>query len=281
MGSRGGQQAAGTQTTYLPPEQQTNVDLLMKGARDFLASGGPQYYQGSTVAGVDPLQTQGRAQQVDYANNVGRQLAGDVVANDRFWLNPNNIFNPSNIPGFAEAQRGLTQNVTRNFTESIMPELTGTAAAGGALGSSRAGLTSALAATRTNEALAQQLAQMNMDAYSQGLQMNNAAAARAPQTMMVGAAPGAMLESVGAQNRADQQQQINADMDRWNYEQLRPLNVLQAFQQLTGTAGQYGGTVSSNQQQTATGSNPLQGVGAALALASLFMPRREPQGEAA
>lgn len=271
MGGRTSQLQNGTQTTYLPPEQQINVDMLLKGARDLYGSGGPKYYPGQMVAQATPDQAAARTGSIGYANGVGGQLAGDVVANDRFWLNPQNVFNPSNIPGFQAATEGVTRNVTRNFTESLLPEINGAAITANGLGGSRAGMIGALAAGRSSEALADQLARMNMEAYSQGLNMNNAAANRAPQTFQVGNAPNNLVEGVGAANRADAQANINADVNKWNYEQTMPMEMLQFLQSITGNAGQYGGTVDTKGENALSGGNQtLQGIGSLLSIASLF-----------
>jgi hypothetical protein len=120
------------------------------------------------------------------------------------------------------------------------------------------------------------LAQMNMDAYGQGLNMANAASARAPQTYNLGLAPQETLGLVGGQYQQDQQNSIDEAMQRFNFEQLAPLLYLQSLQSLTGTAGQYGGT--TNTSGTAGGSDggagAMQAIGGMIMLAAMMYSDR-------
>jgi hypothetical protein len=272
MGGRTSQTTQGTTTTTLPAGQQQNVDLLQQGARDQYLSGGPRFYGGQTYAGPTSQQLAGREGAAGYATGAGQSLVDNYQAGEQFWLNPQNIFNPSNIPGFQQATDSVTQNVNRNLTESVLPAVRTGNIANGTLGGSRGQIAEGLAAGRTGDALAQALAGMNMNAYSQGLGMYNSAANRAPQTYGLGLAPSNTLETVGGQYQSDQQRQIDEAMQRFNFEQLAPLLNLQAFQQLTGTAGQYGGTTNSTQTQRMSGGDGgvTQALGTALTFASLL-----------
>lgn len=277
MGGKSGQQSqtqSGTATTVLPNNQQANVDMLMQGAMDQYRSGGPQYYGGQTYAGVNPTQIAARQGATNYATGVGREFVDTVRTNDAYWMNPDNIFNPSNIPGFSRAQEGVTTNVTNNLMRNVLPQVREGNIASGSLGGSRGEISEGLAIGESNRYLADTLANMNMQAYGQGLNMSNAAAARAPQTYALGLAPEETLGIVGGQERADEQQAIDANVARFNFNEMRPLLNLQALQALTGTAGQYGGTTQTQGQTTGNvgGSNTmaLQGLGTILSLVSLF-----------
>ncbi len=264
MGGRTGQQQNSTQTTTLPGDQQQNVDLLMQGARDLYQGGGPRYFQGQTYAGTDPLTTQGRQGMTNYAGGVGSALVGDAIATDRSFMDPNNIFNPENIPGFQRAQQGVITNANNNLTRNILPAIRSGSVAAGSYGGSRQGIAEGLALGETNRYIGDTLANMNMQAYEGGMNRANAAAARAPQTYGLGLAPGSTMASVGDAYRSDAQRGIDADMARWNFEQLAPLLNLQNFQALTGTAGQYGGTTTGQQTSNMSGGNsfmaPLGGL---------------------
>lgn len=266
MSGKSGQTQSSTTTTALPANQQQNADLMMAGARDLYATGGPKYYGGQTYAGTDPLQTQGRAAATNYAGGVGQDLVSAVNKGDQYWLNTNNVFNPSNIPGFNRAQEGVTSQVTNNLTRNILPQIRQGSIASGSLGGSRQGLGEALAVGETNRNLGDTLANMNMQAYGQGQSMYNSAAQRAPQTYGLGLAPAQTMETVGAQNQADVQKGIDANVARFNFDQLRPLMNLQALQGFTGSAGQYGGTNTSNTTEGTTGGGNqwMQGIGTLL-----------------
>lgn len=259
-------------TTLLPGGQQENVDLLMQGARDLYGAGGPQYFGGQTYAGATPQELQARQMATGYATGAGQGFANQLRSGEQFWLNPENIFNPQNIPGFQAATAGVTQDVTRNLTENILPGIRGTSIGGGTLGSSRQGISEGLAVGRTNDALATTLGNMNMQAYGQGLNMYNNAAARAPQTYAMGLAPSQTLNDVGQAGRADEQQKIDAAKTKFDFEQLRPLLNLEFLKQMTGVMGQYGGKQISDSTQTQSGGGLGQVLGAGMGLLSLMYP---------
>lgn len=273
MGGRTSQTNTSSQTTSMPEEQQTNVNMLLAGARDLFASGGPKYFQGPTVAGPNATQQQGRQGMLDYSGGTGLDFIRGLQNGEQTFLNPNNIFNPSNIPGYAQARQGVMTDATNNLQRNILPAIRSGAVAEGAYGGSRQGIAEGLAAGETARGVGDTLARMDMDAYGKGLDMYNSAAGRAPTTYGLGLMPSQTQQQVGSMYQNDQQRQIDADMQRWNFEQMAPLLNLLNFRDLTGTMGQYGGTVEGTQTQTTSGGSGLmQGLGTALSLASMFIP---------
>lgn len=267
----------GQTTSALPAQQQQNIDLLMKGARDFYQSGGPSFYPGQTYAGVTPGELLARKQATNYAGGAGQDYVNQLQAGEKFFLNPENIFNPSNIPGFRESQQNVTDLITRNLTESVLPNIRSGSVAQGALGGSRQGIGEGLATEGTSRAIGDTLSGMELGAYSQGLNQYNQAAGRAPQTFGLGLAPADVLKQVGQEERADTQLGIDEDIARFNFEELAPLFNLETLKSLSGFMGQYGGDIfstgdSKTTKKTSAGSgqNIQQGIGAALAVASLF-----------
>ncbi len=273
MGGRAGQGAQTSQTTTMPADQQTNVDMLLGGARDFYQTGGPKYYGGNTVAGPDSRTIAGREAGYGYAGGVGGALANDAVKGDRFFLDTNNIYDPTRIPGYNQARQGVMTDATNNLQRNILPAIRSGSVASGAYGGSRQGIAEGLASAETARGVGDTLARMDMDAYGKGLDMYNSAAGRAPTTYGLGLAPANTMQQVGEQYRGDQQQQIDANMARWNFGQIAPLLNLQNFQGLTGTAGQYGGTTygTSNQRVGGGGNSWMQPAGALMSLASMYM----------
>jgi hypothetical protein len=249
----------------LPGNQQANVDLLQSGANTWFQSGGPQFYNQNTVAGPTANQLAGREAALSTAGNIGGFI-DTARQGDQFWLNPANVFNPSNIPGFQAAQDSVVQNTVRALTENILPTLRSGSVASGTYGGTRQGIGEGLAVGRTSDALAGQLGRMQMDAFNQSLNMYNAAQGRVPQQIASSFVPSTVQQEIGAAERADQQQQIDADRQRWEHEQMAPLFALQQLQQLTGSMGQYGGTTTQT-NVSKTPFNPMQLVGGAAALA--------------
>lgn len=271
MGGRTSQTSTSTQTGSLPEDQQTNVNMLMGGARDQFASGGPQYFGGNTVAGPTGLSLQGRDAAAGYAGGAGLDFTGGLLRGESTFLNPDNIFNPTNIPGYARAREGVQRDATNNLQRNVLPAIRSGSVADGVYGGSRQGIAEGLAAGETARGVGDTLARMDMDAYGRGLQMYDSAANRAPQSYGLGLAPSNTMMQIGGMYQNDQQRQIDADMARWNFEQLRPLLNLQTLQGLTGTMGQYGGTQTGTQTQSMNGGNSwMAPLGMMMSLASMY-----------
>lgn len=272
MGGKVGQTTNSTSTTALPGDQQTNVDMLMGGARDQYRTGGPQYYGGNTVAATDPNSLAGRTAALNYSSGGGLNFVQGLQRGESTFLDPNNIYNPQNIPGYARAREATMTDATNNLQRNILPSIRSGAVADGAYGGSRQGIAEGLASSETARGVGDTLARMDMDAYNSGLGMYNAAANRAPTTYGLGLAPSNTQMQVGDMYTNDAQKQIDADMSRWNFDQLRPLLNLQTLQSLTGTSGQYGGTQTGTQtqQQSGGGGGLTQGLGLLMSLASMM-----------
>jgi hypothetical protein len=264
--STGTQASAGTQATtgqqtstyQLPSEQQANINLLLQGARDQYLQGPYSYYPNQTYANLTPEQLQAQQLATQYATGVGQDLVNQSQQGASTFLDPNNIFNPTNIPGYAAAQQGVIDTVNRNFAEQLLPAIRSNAISTGNFGGSAQQSSQALAAGRTSDALAQAIANMNMQAYSQGLNQYNTAQAQLPTTLNLGLVPSQILSSVGAENQAQNQKAIDQAVAAYNFNQQAPAQQIAQLQQATGNAGQYGGTTAQAQtgqttsQQTGT-----------------------------
>lgn len=254
------------QTTKLPDNQQANVNLLQQGAGQWYQSGGPKYYQGNTVAQPNSNVTGGQQQQLDAAAGGFGGLLDTARRGENFWLDPNLAFNLDNIPGLKQARDSLVQDTTRNLTENILPGLRSGSVQSGTYGGSRQGIGEGLAVGRTSDAIAGQVANLNLQGFDRVLNQYNQAQNRLPQTLANQLLPGQVQQNIGDQQRLVDQQNIDAARQRWEFGQNAPLFALQALQALTGTAGQYGGTVTTKNTQK-TGFNPLQAVGGVASLA--------------
>lgn len=265
------QNTKSTSTTVLPQNQQNNVDLLQTEAGQLYRSGGPQYYGGQTFAGPTAGELLSRDMASNYATGAGQDYVNQLRSGDQFWLDPKNIYNPQAVPGFRDSQQYITDQITNNLTRNILPQVQGGATAGGTLGGSRQGISEGLAIGETSRNIGGALSDMEMGLFDRGMNMYNAAAARAPMVYDLGLAGAEVLGQVGAAERADQQQAIDADMARFNFEQMAPYLNLQMLQGFTGTAGQYGGTTNSKGQVSQdSGNGPMQAVGTILTLLSLL-----------
>ncbi len=271
MGGSSTQQNQQTTSTTLPGNQQNNVDALLQGVLDYFNSGGRSFFPGDAVANFDPLQVQGQEGLVNFARGPGQDLVDRSTASNDFFLDINNILNPENIPGFQGATDAITREFTDNLTQNILPFVRGGATASGQFGGSASGIGQALAVSESNQGLTDSLANLNLEAYAQGLDSFNQAQNRVPGLFALGGAPSVLTSSVGDVRQAQSQREIDADVERFNFGQNEPLNILQVLRDLTGGAGQFGGTVESTGTSSGGGGGGLtQGIGGALTLGSIF-----------
>jgi hypothetical protein len=171
-----------------------------------------------------------------------------------------------NTPGYAGVRSGIVNDVTKNLTNNILPNIRSGSAATGGLGGSRQGLVEANAIGQTNANLGTSLANLDMGIYGQNLGQINNAANRAGSDYNLGLLPSQTQQAVGDQQQTDVQKGINENMARYNFQQLAPQLNLQNLQQFTGTSGQYGGTTYGQQTGglSGGGNGMLGGIGALL-----------------
>lgn len=269
MGS-GTQRQEQTTTQNLPANQQLNIDMLLRGALDYFQSGGRQFFPGDTVADFDPLQVQGQNSLVNFAGGAGQNLIDQSIEANSFFTDPNNILNPSNIPGFQGVTDDITRQFTDNLTRNILPSVRGGGTASGQFGGSASGIGQALAVSESNQGLTDSLANLNLGAYAQGLDSFNQALNRAPGLFQLGTQPGQVTSAVGDVRQGQAQAEIGGERERFSFDQNEPLNILQVLRDLTGSAGQFGGSVDSTSSQTTSGGGLAQGIGALLTGASLL-----------
>jgi len=86
----------------------------------------------------------------------------------------------------------------------------------------------------------------------------------------MGLDPARTVEAVGSAQRGDAAEQLAGDRERHEFEQNMPAMLLGLLQQFTGTAGQYGGTNTTEQTQAGGGGGIGQILGPLLMVASMF-----------
>lgn len=258
--------------TKLPEEQQANVDLLMRGARDLYETGGPRYFEGNTVADRSADTLRGLDMWRQFALGDAGNLAQRATAANDAWLNPAMLSDLNAIPGYSGMAADIQRRVTQNLREDILPSIRSSGVMAGGYGDTKNTQGQALAGARASDNLAGQLAQLGMNTWSRAAGLQQNAIQLAPMLMQLGMQPGQIMQLIGASNETDAQNRINADMARWNFNEQRPFLNLQMLKDLTGTAGQYGGTnVQTGQSQAGTGA--MQGLGAALYLMQMMNPQ--------
>lgn len=270
--SGGKQTSTTTQTQTMPRNQQRAVDLMLQGATQNYMGGGRTFFPGDIIADFDPLQTAGQNQIVNFAGGVGTDLINQAIDANSIFLDPSNLFNPGQIPGFQGVSDAITRQMTQNLTENILPSIRQGAIGSGQFGGSAQGIGEGLAVGRTNDSLGDALSQLNLGAYQMGLNAMQNAIGRAPALMAAGALPGQMIADVGATRQNQAQREIGGQMARHEFEQNEPIFQLQLLRDLAGSFGQYGGTTTSRSEQEVEQSVLNKALGAALLATTMFNP---------
>lgn len=261
-----------TTTTTLPANQQRNIDQLLNGALQYYNSGGREFFPGDLIADLNQNQVGGHDQLLGFAGGQGQDLINSAIGANSLFLDPNNIFNPSQMPGFQGTVDDLTRNYTTNLLENILPAVRGGATAAGQFGGSASGIGQALSVDRSQQALGDSLSNLYLGAYGQGLDSFNQAINRVPGLFQLGLAPGQVQSGVGDVQQNQAQREIQGEVARHEFEQNEPIFLLQLLRELTGQAGTFGGSTQTNSSQKTKGSPITQALGGALSLASMWNP---------
>ena len=248
--------------------QRDYLKQAFTGAEDIYRTGQEQpigYFPGKTLAGFDPYQTQGQEMAVNYA--TGERPAAMQAAAEQ--ANLGQMYGQT--PFTAEQQRGLLAGdvnmapfnaMADVYGDQAMNQLTGKILPGiresivnyQPGGGTRGNLVQGTAIAGAQKNLQDQLATMGYNAYQ------DAQAQRMPMANMIlgqreqglGQYPsimGAPLQmagavgDVGAERRAMAQEDINQQMQRYNYEMGQPQQNLQNY--LANISGNFGGVSSS------------------------------------
>jgi len=237
-GDSGAPTTAQTVTTNTAPwsGQQPYLSFGFQQAQDLYNQGGPQYYPGATLAPVSDETTRALALQAQ------RALQGS----------PLNAAAQAGALGTARgdylsAGNPYLQNMFSSIANTVTPSITGTFEGTGRYGSGAYAnaLTSALANTAGN------LAYQNYN-NERGNMMQ--ADAQAPTLANQDYTDIGQLASVGDARQQLAQQNINAAVDRYNYNQNLPYNTLANYMKMI--QGNYG---SSSTQTTQNYANPIAG----------------------
>jgi hypothetical protein len=267
-GSSGGNQKV-TQTTKLSPEQRELINLAMPAAKD-IAANPPQDVEGGRLAGVNPLQ--------NLAQQLMLQQVGGVGAGAQNAMNFSNFaFTGGLDPGANPYLPGMIEQAVRpvqqQLTQQVLPSIRGQAVQAGQYGGSRQGVAEGNAIQSGQQAAADIGSRLTFDTYQAGLENAQRALALLPQTLGSSILPAQMVEGVGAQRRAFDQQQIDENVRAQMFQQFMPFQISQEIAALAMGLPGGGATSTSPGLQ---GPNPvvagLGGAGMGAALGSAIAP---------
>jgi hypothetical protein len=236
-----------TVTSSIPDFLAPYYSGALSSGANLLASGGPQYYPGQTVAPLNPLQ-EGGIQSTVNAANAPSAAAGAQAAN-RFetsgaLLDPH--LNPYLQGTFTQAANAVQNQLGTEFAGS--------------------GSNVINSLPVQSDELNNLATQLYGGAYNTGLQNMTQATALAPSIDAATYLPSQELLSAGAGVQGQTQNLINANQQQWNYNQTLPYNQLSWY---SGLLGQNAAPFSN--QNAHMSNNPWSTVaGAGLLGASLY-----------
>lgn len=250
----------------LGPEQKALFDVAFPYAQKY-ASTPLQMYGGSGVVGLNPTEVQA-AEMMKAGGAMGGQLGTAAGQAQAKLLDPSFMLDPASNEYLQRANAVTTQDITRNLTENVLPQVRqGSTQAGGMYsgGSSREGIAEGLAIGRTSSAISDAITRANYDAYFKGLGGLQGAIAQNPNVQAQQLFDPAVLSAVGGQERALEQAKVDEAIRNFYTQQALPF--IQAQELMSLIQGMPGGkTVSTTTGAVPPGPNKLQGAaGGALA----------------
>lgn len=254
-GGSGGNQNVVTKSQ--PPDFQLgNLNKLMSEAGKYLAGPTPTYFPGSTVAGQRPEQIAGQNQVVDYATGNLPDLTSNAIASNQFSLGA--AMDPGSNPYLLATAENAAVPILRGFEQIDRPEIQNQALAAGQFGGSRQGIAEGIAGQGALDAVARNTYGLFNDAYARGQDNAIKAQAIAPSLLGAGTLPGTLVSGVGDVQQGQTQNELNDQVNRFNFDQNADLAQLQQFQNLIG--GNFGGTTTSQgTAQQSSSRSPLSG----------------------
>lgn len=253
----GGGQQSSTQTTQqiLSPEQQRLLDPVIPVAENFVKNP-PKAFGGSGVAGFDPLQQMAQQMIIGASNGMlpmlGQQQAGGnalmqgggaVLGNQvgaQNFLMSGAALDPNMNPALARVTDAATRPLIDAFQRQIMPSIANDAVSAGGFGGTRQGIAEGIAASDLQRQVGDISAQVQNNAYSQGLQAMAQLAGQAPgsasiaqgldrmpQILNSSLLPAQLTGAVGDVRQGMTQAQLSDTIQRFVNEQMLPFAAAQ------------------------------------------------------
>ena len=247
-------------TTSKPWAEQ--IPYLTEGfdqAKSIYNQGIPDYYTGESIAGFTPAQKAAQQATLGYAMGP-RAAAQQQAAESSLVQGLSGQIDPNAYNPMANA---LTQQVMGNLKGSILPGIRQQTTTYQPGGGSRGNLVQNKAiAGAVQQGLTKPMADLYTNAYNQAQQRAVQSGQLYPSIMNAPMAMYGAMGDVGAQRQGMRQQQMDADMARYQYNATAPQQALANYMNMI--SGNYGGTV----QKTTPGQSQLGNIAQ---LAGLFM----------
>lgn len=229
MGGSSKQPTTTTQTTEPPAFIQPYLKDAAQQAQNLYRSGGPSYFPGQTVAPFAPATQQGLSTITNLATQGG-QLTPAASSELLGTIQGRGI-----NPFLGQAAQAATAPLFEQFQQETIPTLQSIFARSGGTGGSAEGFGAERAATALGRGVSEQAANLAYQSANQERQNQLNALALAPSLDAARYADANALLGVGAAQQGQTQAEIQAAMDKYNYEQNLPATQLnQYIAQITG-----------------------------------------------
>lgn len=249
-----GSKSPKTQTTVQQPPafQVPFLQQLFSASGDAFNTG-----QLGQVAELTPDQLQSQSQQRAFASGGAQDLSNTVQSSFTNLLQ--NALNPQANPEFENFLRSAIRPIEESLTERILPGIRSGAVQTGNVGSSRQGVAEGQAIRGFEQASGDITSRIVSDAFNRGVQAILQGAALAPSVGQTGLLPANILSSVGAENQAQQQAELDA-----------PFTGLARFRDLVATPITGGATTGPAAQRPSALSRAAGGAASGAAAGSVI-----------
>lgn len=256
----GGGGSKSTSTTTSKPYQQAQYGRLLGEATNWLNQGGfDQYYGGS--ADFNPNASMNQTQQagIEGLTSGGQNIQG--LLDTQGYQSLNRVlgqYDPE-ASGLNAAISAANRTLQRDFNQTVLPQIGNAAVDAGQVGSTRQGVAQGIAAQGLADAMTSNAQGLAFQDY-QNFTNNQLNALGNLSAISKGLLSGSAAQyDAGTLQQQQQQQQINADLQKWAYENNVDLNTLLAYKELI--SGNMGG---KNVTTTETSGGGGSGLGAAI-----------------
>ena len=239
-GGGGGDQQS-TTTSGIDPSVKPYVTWGLEQAKDLYSQPGPSYYPGQTYVGPSGQTTSalGSAEQIATGGNPllqgALQQQQNVIGGQYL----------QNNPYFNQAMAGAAQGATQTYNDAIKAAQSNASMAGRYGSGASADIQNRAASTLANT-LANKYGELAYQNYATERGMQNQAAQNAPTLSQSRYQDVNQLLNLGQIGEGYQQQALQSDIDRYNYEQNLP------YQQLSNYASLIQGTPMGQTSTTTT-----------------------------
>jgi hypothetical protein len=240
-GSGGGGGKSETQN-QLDPTVRPFVEYGLQEAKGLYQTDTPDYYAGQTY--VSPsAQTTSALSQAEARARAGNPLLTGAQAQQGATVGGSYL--SAGNPYFSQAMQGAAQGATQNYNDAIMAAQSGASRAGRYGSGVSADIQNRAANTLANT-LANKYGEFAAQNYANERALQQQSALAAPSLAQADYADIQQLMNVGKTQEDYQKTALQADIDRFNFEQNKPYQKLSAY--LGAAYGAPTGTVSTTTQ---------------------------------